>query len=57
MKIERKAIQLFIDMYRFENRILTREEFMDEGYSRSHYYRLKKDFLENLDTYMGKERD
>lgn len=38
------AIQVFIDFVEREGRIPTAREFVDLGYSRSHYYKVKNDY-------------
>lgn len=53
MKRRKKAIQLFIEMNRFENRNPTKSEF-DEWWqgANKYYYQVKKQFEENYDYYM-----
>lgn len=55
MKRKFTAITLFIDFFEEHGRIPTREEFREmwEGCD-TYYYKVKKQFLENLDFYIGK---
>lgn len=54
--VKGSAMELFVTMMRFENRMPTRDEFNEwwQG-GKNYYYTVKKKFEENYDYYMDQE--